>query len=78
MNFRSSRNTILVSEFVPCCSAIIYHLIIVTCKKLSITKVVKVPDADQDILELLEGFRDVQLFNLGQEVSTLVTCGKFF
>ena len=72
MNFWSCRNVIFVCEIVPRGSEPIYHLRIVTSKKLTITKLVKISDGDQDILKLLEGLGDVELLYQPENGSTLV------
>ena len=72
MNFGSSGNVIFVCEIVPGGSEPIYHLRIVTSKKLTITKLVEISDADQDVLELFEGLGDVEFIYLPENGSTLV------
>ena len=73
MNFWSSRNVIFVCEIVPRGSEPFYHSRIVTSKKLTVTKLVEISDADQDILKLLEGLGDVKLIYQPENGSTLTT-----
>ena len=73
MKFWSSRNVIFVCEIVPRGSEPIYHLRIFTSKKLTVTKLVEIRNADQDILELLEALGDVELLYQLENGLTLIT-----
>ena len=62
-----------INQLEPSSSEVINHLGIVAGQYLFITDFMEIPDFEEDVFEFFETFWNLQIFNLLEEIFTLVS-----
>ena len=73
MNFGGCKNIVLVRKFVPCGPKTVNHFLVVLRKQFLVADIMMLLDATEDILKLLESFRNLHEVKVLQKLPALVS-----